>query len=89
MKIIIVGASGTMGKHLAGSLEKDHEIIRAGSVDQCRQPHPYRGLSTVFSLLSGGYTRDYASSRIRLSQVRVRSRDGAGDQSGLTGTRPT
>jgi len=31
MKIIIVGASGTMGKHLAGSLEKDHEIIRAGS----------------------------------------------------------
>ncbi|WP_431213062.1 short chain dehydrogenase [Puia sp. P3] len=31
MKIIIVGASGTMGKHLAGSLEKDHEIIRTGS----------------------------------------------------------
>jgi NAD(P)-dependent dehydrogenase (short-subunit alcohol dehydrogenase family) len=31
MKIIIVGASGTIGKHIAGSLETDHEIIRVGS----------------------------------------------------------
>jgi NAD(P)-dependent dehydrogenase (short-subunit alcohol dehydrogenase family) len=31
MKIIIVGASGTMGKHLATAFEKDHEIIRVGS----------------------------------------------------------
>jgi NAD(P)-dependent dehydrogenase (short-subunit alcohol dehydrogenase family) len=31
MKIIIVGATGTMGKHLASVLEKDHEIIRVGS----------------------------------------------------------
>jgi len=31
MKIIIVGASGTMGKYLAGTLEKDHKIVRASS----------------------------------------------------------
>ncbi|MHA4809962.1 short chain dehydrogenase [Flavitalea flava] len=31
MKIIIVGATGTIGKHVASSLEKDHEIIRVGS----------------------------------------------------------
>jgi len=31
MKIIIVGASGTMGKHLAGAFEKEHEIVRASS----------------------------------------------------------
>lgn len=31
MKIIIIGASGTIGKHVAGSLEKEHEIIRVGS----------------------------------------------------------
>lgn len=31
MKIIIVGATGTMGKYLANSFEKDHEIIRAAS----------------------------------------------------------
>jgi NAD(P)-dependent dehydrogenase (short-subunit alcohol dehydrogenase family) len=31
MKIIIVGATGTMGKYLAGELEKDHEIIRVGA----------------------------------------------------------
>ena len=29
MKIVIVGASGTMGSHLAGTLEKDHEVVRA------------------------------------------------------------
>lgn len=29
MKIIIVGASGTMGSHLTSILEKEHEIIRA------------------------------------------------------------
>jgi len=31
MKIIIVGASGTMGKYLAGSLEKEHEVVRVSS----------------------------------------------------------
>jgi NAD(P)-dependent dehydrogenase (short-subunit alcohol dehydrogenase family) len=31
MKIIIVGASGTMGKYLSAALEKDHQIIKAGS----------------------------------------------------------
>ncbi|MBC8051904.1 MAG: short chain dehydrogenase [Sphingobacteriaceae bacterium] len=31
MKIIIVGASGTMGKHLTSAFEKEHEIIKAGS----------------------------------------------------------
>ena len=28
MKIIIVGATGTMGKHLSSAFEKEHEIIR-------------------------------------------------------------
>lgn len=31
MKIIIVGASGTMGKHLVKAFEPDHEIITAAS----------------------------------------------------------
>ncbi len=31
MKIIIVGATGTMGQHLASVFKKDHEIIRVGS----------------------------------------------------------
>lgn len=31
MKIIIVGASGTMGKHLSSAFEKEHEIIKVGS----------------------------------------------------------
>src|SRR3569623_1692104 len=31
MKIIIVGATGTMGKHLAAAFEKEHEVIRVGS----------------------------------------------------------
>lgn len=31
MKIIIVGATGTMGKHLAGAFEKDHQIIKAAT----------------------------------------------------------
>lgn len=31
MKIIIVGATGTMGTYLANVFEKDHEIIRVGS----------------------------------------------------------
>ena len=29
MKIIIVGASGTMGSYLSGAFEKEHEIVRA------------------------------------------------------------
>ncbi|OQP61932.1 short chain dehydrogenase [Niastella vici] len=29
MKIVIVGASGTMGRHLASAFEKDHEVIKA------------------------------------------------------------
>lgn len=31
MKIIIVGETVTMGKHLASSLEKEHEVIKVGS----------------------------------------------------------
>jgi NAD(P)-dependent dehydrogenase (short-subunit alcohol dehydrogenase family) len=31
MKIIIVGASGTMGKHLTSAFEKEHEIIKAAA----------------------------------------------------------
>lgn len=31
MKIIIVGASGTMGKHLTSAFQKDHEVITAAS----------------------------------------------------------
>lgn len=31
MKMIIVGASGTMGKHLANAFKKEHEIITAAS----------------------------------------------------------
>ncbi|CAN5160716.1 short chain dehydrogenase [soil metagenome] len=31
MKIIIVGATGTMGMHLAGAFEKEHEIVRVSS----------------------------------------------------------
>lgn len=30
MKIIIVGATGTMGKYLSNAFEKEHEIIRVG-----------------------------------------------------------
>ncbi len=33
MKIIIVGATGTMGKHLANALEKEHEIVRVAKKD--------------------------------------------------------
>jgi len=28
MKIIIVGATGTMGKHLTGAFEREHEVVR-------------------------------------------------------------
>jgi NAD(P)-dependent dehydrogenase (short-subunit alcohol dehydrogenase family) len=31
MKIIIVGATGTMGSYLANVLEKEHEVVRVGS----------------------------------------------------------
>jgi NAD(P)-dependent dehydrogenase (short-subunit alcohol dehydrogenase family) len=31
MKIIIVGATGTMGKHLTGAFGKEHEIIKVAS----------------------------------------------------------
>jgi len=31
MKIVIVGATGTMGKHLTSAFEKDHQIIKAAS----------------------------------------------------------
>jgi len=31
MKIIIVGASGTMGKYLTSAFKKEHEIVRVGS----------------------------------------------------------
>ena len=33
MKIIIVGASGTMGKHLTSVFQKDHQVITAASKD--------------------------------------------------------
>jgi dTDP-4-dehydrorhamnose reductase len=31
MKIIIVGASGTMGKHLTSAFKKEHEVIKAAA----------------------------------------------------------
>jgi len=31
MKIIIIGATGTIGKHVAKALEKDHQVVRVGS----------------------------------------------------------
>ncbi|QDK81293.1 short chain dehydrogenase [Spirosoma sp. KCTC 42546] len=31
MKIIIVGASGTMGKHLIHAFENEHEVVKVGS----------------------------------------------------------
>ena len=31
MKIIIIGATGTLGKHVTKALEKEHEVIKAGS----------------------------------------------------------
>jgi NAD(P)-dependent dehydrogenase (short-subunit alcohol dehydrogenase family) len=31
MKIILIGATGTIGKHVAGALEQDHQVIKAGS----------------------------------------------------------
>lgn len=33
MKIIIVGATGTMGKHLVNNLENEHEIVKVSSAD--------------------------------------------------------
>ncbi len=33
MKIIIVGATGTMGKHLSSAFEKEHEIVRVAETD--------------------------------------------------------
>ncbi len=31
MKILIIGATGTIGKHVTAVLQKDHEVIQAGS----------------------------------------------------------
>lgn len=31
MKIIVIGAAGTIGKHVVKALEKDHEVVKAGS----------------------------------------------------------
>jgi NAD(P)-dependent dehydrogenase (short-subunit alcohol dehydrogenase family) len=31
MKIILIGASGTIGSHIAGALEKDHQLVKVGS----------------------------------------------------------
>lgn len=31
MKIIIIGATGTIGKHVAKALEKDHQVVKVGS----------------------------------------------------------
>lgn len=33
MKIILVGATGTMGKHLIAALEKEHEVIKISTKD--------------------------------------------------------
>ena len=33
MKMIIVGASGTMGKYLTSAFEKEHEVIKAATVE--------------------------------------------------------
>ncbi len=33
MKIVIVGATGAMGKHLVSAFEKDHEIVRVAQKD--------------------------------------------------------
>ena len=30
MKILIIGATGTIGKHVTAALQKDHEVIKAG-----------------------------------------------------------
>ncbi|MEO8416132.1 MAG: NAD-dependent epimerase/dehydratase family protein [Ginsengibacter sp.] len=34
MKIIIVGATGTMGKHLVNSFQKEHEIFRVATKNE-------------------------------------------------------
>ena len=31
MKIIIIGATGTIGRHIVKTLEKDHQVVKAGS----------------------------------------------------------
>jgi uncharacterized protein YbjT (DUF2867 family) len=31
MKILIIGATGAIGKHVTAALQKDHEVINAGS----------------------------------------------------------
>jgi NAD(P)-dependent dehydrogenase (short-subunit alcohol dehydrogenase family) len=31
MKILIIGATGTIGKHVTAAFQKDHEVIKAGS----------------------------------------------------------
>lgn len=31
MKIIIIGATGAIGKHITAALQKDHEVIKVGS----------------------------------------------------------
>jgi NAD(P)-dependent dehydrogenase (short-subunit alcohol dehydrogenase family) len=31
MKILIIGATGTIGKHITAALQNDHEVIKAGS----------------------------------------------------------
>ena len=31
MKILIIGATGTIGKHVTAALRKDNDVIKAGS----------------------------------------------------------
>ena len=31
MKILIIGATSTIGKHVIAALQKNHEVIKAGS----------------------------------------------------------
>ncbi|WP_246197726.1 NAD-dependent epimerase/dehydratase family protein [Chitinophaga agrisoli] len=31
MKILIIGATGTIGKHITAAVQKDHDVIKVGS----------------------------------------------------------
>ena len=37
MKILIIGATGTIGKHVTAALQNDHEVIKAGSKNSDNQ----------------------------------------------------
>jgi uncharacterized protein YbjT (DUF2867 family) len=31
MRILMIGATGTIGRHVIAALQKDHQVIKAGS----------------------------------------------------------